>query len=64
MLVKIEEEIKNLPDQEFSKLREWFQNYESQKWDTQVQQDIKSGKLDELAQAAISDFKKGDFKPL
>jgi hypothetical protein len=64
MLIKIEEEIKSLPEQEFSKLREWFQDYESQKWDDQVEQDIKSGKLDDLAQSAIRDFKNGDFKSL
>ncbi|MEA1919384.1 MAG: hypothetical protein U9N52_06040 [Campylobacterota bacterium] len=60
MLENIEEEIKSLPEQEFSKFREWFQDYDSQKWDEQVENDLKSGKLDDLAESAISDFRKGE----
>ena len=41
----IEKEIESLP------------NFDSKKWDTQIETDIKNGKLDELANCAISDFK-------
>lgn len=63
-LQTIEEEIKNLPEQDFIVLREWFQNFDSKKWDDQIETDIKNGKLDALAQSAINDFKNGKHKSI
>ena len=57
MLMQIEDEIKSLPRQEFGKLRDWFQKYENELWDKQIEDDSKSGKLDTLSELAISDFK-------
>lgn len=57
MLMQIEDEIKSLSRQEFSKLREWFQKYENELWDKQIKDDSKSGKLDTLLELAIGDFK-------
>jgi len=64
MLLKIEEEIKNLDKNEFNELRDWFQDLESKQWDDQIKNDISSGKLDELANSAINDFKNGDYKSI
>lgn len=63
-LQTIEEEIKNLPEQDFIVLREQFQNYDSKKLDSQIEADAKSKKLDELANSAISDFKNGKYKSI
>ena len=64
MLMQIEEEIKGLPQKDFSKLREWFLDYEYQRWDKQIEADIGSGKLDNLAQAALRDLKDNKYKAL
>ena len=64
MLMQIEEEIKGLPQHEFSKLREWFLKYASETWDKQILTDSKAGKLDNLAEQAISDYKNGTYKAL
>ena len=64
MLVKIEEEIQNLDKDDFNELREWFQDLESKRWDTQITNDSSSGKLDDLASSAIADFKKGKYKTI
>ena len=61
-LLKIEEDIKNLDKQEFSELRDWFQDFESKRWDEQIKSDISSGKLNELANSAIADFQNGNYK--
>ena len=63
-LIKIEEDIENLNKKEFIELREWFQDLDSKKWDEQIDDDIKSGKLDELANAAISDFNNKKYKAI
>ena len=61
-LMTIEEEIKNLPEHDFIVLREWFQDLDSKKWDNQIESDASNGKLDELANAALNDFKNGKYK--
>ena len=61
-LLTIEEEIKKLPEHDFIVLREWFQDLDSKKWDDQIEVDANSGKLDELANAALNDFKHGKYK--
>ena len=63
-LVAIEDEIKNLPEHDFIVLREWFQDLDSKKWDTQIEKDAADGKLDTLADAALNDFKNGNYKTL
>ena len=64
MLIQIEEEIKGLPQNEFSKLREWFLKYDSEVWDKQILTDSQSGKLDDLAQQAIENYKNKTYKSL
>ncbi len=63
-MIKIEEEIKNLPVQELSKFREWFNQYDAKKWDEQIESNFTSGKLDDLASQAIKDFQENNFKTL
>jgi len=63
-MLKIEEEIKNLPVQELSKFREWFKQYDAKKWDEQIENNFTSGKLDDLANQALKDFQENNFKTL
>ena len=53
-LMMIEEEIANLPEHDFIVLREWFQDLDSKKWDKKIEDDTTAGKLDDLANAALS----------
>ena len=61
-LMTIEEEIENLPEHDFIVLREWFQDLDSKKWDKQIEDDATAGNLDDLANAALNDFKNAKFK--
>jgi len=61
-LLTIEEEIEKLPEDDFIVLREWFQDLDSKKWDDQIEVDASSGKLDELANTALNNFKYGKYK--
>ena len=61
-LMMIEEEIESLPEDDFIILREWFQDLDSKKWDKQIENDANAGKLNELASAALIDFKNGKYK--
>ncbi len=61
---KLEQEIKKLNPNELSAFREWFQNYDSEVWDKQIEDDIKKGKLEQLANKAIEEHKSGRTKEI
>ncbi|HPB84147.1 MAG TPA: hypothetical protein PK200_19090 [Spirochaetota bacterium] len=61
---KIENEIRELPPQELAEFRAWFENFDADQWDSQFEQDTKSGKLDAIAKKAITDFNDGKFKKI
>lgn len=55
----IEQEIQKLSPQELTDLREWFAQYDAEAWDQKLEQDVKEGKLDALAEQALRDHKEG-----
>lgn len=56
---EIESAIKKLNKDELATLREWFEEFDAREWDRQLEEDVASGKLDRLAEQAITDFKSG-----
>lgn len=64
---KIEElksTIEALPEDEFIELRQWFSEKDWQKWDKQIEEDSKGGKLDFLMKEAMSEKKRSKLKDL
>tara|TARA_B100002049_G_scaffold215313_1_gene180604 strand:+ start:337 stop:537 length:201 start_codon:yes stop_codon:yes gene_type:complete len=61
---EIEKAVKNLPASELRRFREWFDAFDAETWDAQIEADVASGKLDALADAAIADHDSGKTKPL
>ncbi len=49
---EIKEAIESLPDQEYKELLRWFTEKDWEKWDRQIAEDSKSGKLDFLVKQA------------
>ena len=60
----LEKQIRELSDDELAKLRQWFAEYDAEKWDRQLEADAKAGKLDGLAEKALRDYAEGRTKPL
>jgi len=56
---EIENEIVNLPQDQLRKFRAWYESFDSNAWDEQIEHDVMTGKLDALANAAISDHEAG-----
>lgn len=54
--------VKQLPEDQLKQFRAWFQKFDSEAWNEQIEKDIKAGKLDVLAQAAIADHQAGKSK--
>lgn len=44
--------------------RDWFEKFDRAAGDRQFEEDAKSGKLDALADQAITDFKAGKYKEI
>jgi len=58
-LLEIEKAIVQLPAAELNQLADWFAEYRAQQWDRQIEQDVKVGRLEALANKAKADFDAG-----
>lgn len=56
--------VSQLSVQELARFKEWLEEYEAKMWDEQFENDVKSGKLDHLAEQAIADVRAGNCKEL
>ena len=61
---EIEKAITQLPKNDLTVLREWFEEFEAKMWDEQFEENVQSGKLEKLANEAITDFRAGQCKEL
>lgn len=58
-LQRLEQEVRKLDRASLSAFREWFQKYDSDAWDREIERDARSGKLDKLAAEALAEHKAG-----
>lgn len=60
----LEKQIAELSEAELAELRQWFAEFDAERWDRQMEADVKAGKLDRLAEKALREFAEGRTKPL
>ena len=63
-LEDIEAAVEQLPPDELKRFRAWFDELQARLWDQQIEQDIKAGKLDWLADEARAAHAAGRTKPM
>ena len=61
---QLEKEVSGLKNEQLQEFRAWFEEFDADAWDKQFEDDVREGRLDNIANSAISDFKKGHFKKL
>jgi hypothetical protein len=61
---EIEQAIAQLPKDQLAEFRAWYEQFDAEVWDRQIEEDIAAGKLDALADAAIADHRAGRTKQL
>lgn len=61
---EIEEQIRNLSAAELAEFRKWYAEFDAHAWDSQLEADVKSGKLDALGEAARRARREGKSKEL
>lgn len=61
---EIEKAITQLPTSEISRLAAWFEEYQADLWDQQIEVDALAGRLDVLGAEADREFEAGRCQPL
>ena len=61
---EIEKAILQLPQSQLMQFRSWYEKFDSDAWDKQIENDIAEGKLDELANTAVADHMAGKSKKI
>ncbi len=56
---EIEKAMEDLPGEQLAEFRAWFEAYDAQNFDIAIERDIEAGKLDQLAEEALAEYKKG-----
>lgn len=60
---EIERAIEQLPREEAFRLADWISSRISKEWDQEIEEDIKAGRLDHIAQEAVAEFRAGRTSP-
>jgi hypothetical protein len=55
----IEKAVAVLPEDQLAKFRAWFEAFDAARFDQKIERDALSGKLDDLAEEALDDLRKG-----
>ena len=63
-LEKIEKQITELNAADRDKLLDWLAEFQEQAWDRQIEDDIKAGRLDAIAEEVLADHRAGRTRPL
>ena len=61
---EVQAAVSQLSAHELARFRKWFEEFEATLWDEQFERDVKSRKLDYLADQALADFRAGNCKEL
>lgn len=61
---ELENAIRGLSVEEFTRLARWMDEYRAEQWDRQIEADIRAGRLDAASAQADQDFDAGRCTPL
>jgi hypothetical protein len=60
---QIEAAIEKLPREDFFRLRDWMRDRFDDEWDRQIEDDVRSGRLDAVAREALAEYRAGKSTP-
>ena len=61
---EVEKAVVQLPKEQLKQFRAWYEKFDSEVWDEQIEKDAATGKLDTIANAAIAAHKEGKSRKL
>ena len=59
MIEQVEDAVRRLSSKELAEFRTWFAEFDGALWDRQIEEDAAAGRLDVLADEALSDLREG-----
>ena len=62
-LEQIKAAIESLPREDFFRLHEWIRDRFDDKWDKQIEEDTRSGRLNSVTREALAEYRAGRSKP-
>ena len=63
-LEQIEKSVAELHPEELEAFTKWFEEFQADLWDRQIEADSNAGKLDKFAEKALADHRAGRTRPL
>ncbi|MFL6934499.1 MAG: hypothetical protein ACJ8EJ_07605 [Xanthobacteraceae bacterium] len=60
----IERAVSRLTPDELARFRVWFETFEGSRFDEKIERDARAGKLDQVAEEALDDYRKGRAREL
>lgn len=63
-LEQIEKSVAELDPKELEAFSTWFEEFQAERWDRQIEADSAAGKLDALANKALVEFRARKTRPL
>lgn len=63
-LDKIEQDIASLSRDELADFRAWFETFDAARFDRRIEEDARSGRLDGVADTALTEFRAGRTRRL
>lgn len=61
---EIKSAITHLPEKEFNLFVDWFQKFEEERWDKELEKDVAERKLESLADETLDEFDAGKCSEL
>ncbi len=61
---ELETAVDSLSQEEYSRFRRWFLDRDWEKWDQEIEEDAKAGRLDFLVQEAVEEKKRNKLRNL
>jgi len=56
---ELERAVRELTPEDLSDFRAWFTEFDARLWDQQIETDVAQGRLDSLADEALTDLREG-----
>ncbi len=63
-LEELEKAVAELPPEQLKAFRDWYQRFDAENWDRQIEEDVREGRLDGLAKEALAEYEKGQAREL
>jgi hypothetical protein len=63
-LEELEKAVDSLPEDEYRRFRNWFMEKDWERWDRQIAEDSRTGRLDFLVEEALETREKSELRDL